>query len=190
MDQQQLCSLHTVTRIQVAFSCSHLKEHPQTLTSAPYCQSWRHCCWWQQGRWDPCHTFSDSADSCSCYLHSSTALLIVMSWHKITQISSLLLLMFLSVQLYPFSQCEVMMVDGKGGASRTVLLSLFWALQGSLISWCYLQLKGGTSTSVAMDLARDILLKCEIQWQTCLLQLPIFKLRFYVFKSTQPVVIF
>ena len=71
--------------------------------------------------------------------------------------------MFLSVQLYPFSQCEVMMVDGKGGASRTVLLSLFWALQGSLISWCYLQLKGGTSTSVAMDLARDILLKCEIQ---------------------------
>ena len=55
------------------------------------------------------------------------------------------------------------MVDGKGGASRTVLLSLFWALQGSLISWCYLQLKGGTSTSVAMDLARDILLKCEIQ---------------------------
>lgn len=92
VDQQQLCSLHTVTRIQVAFSCSHLKEHPQTLTSAPYCQSWRHCCWWQQGRWDPCHTFSDSADSCSCYLHSSTALLIVMSWHKITQISSLLLL--------------------------------------------------------------------------------------------------
>ncbi|XP_036975972.1 zinc finger ZZ-type and EF-hand domain-containing protein 1 isoform X2 [Acanthopagrus latus] len=56
-------------------------------------------------------------------------------------------------------ECEVMMVDGKGGASRTVLLSLFWALQGSLISWCYLQLKGGTSTSVAMDLARDILLK-------------------------------
>uniref|UniRef100_A0A671TY76 Zinc finger ZZ-type and EF-hand domain containing 1 n=1 Tax=Sparus aurata TaxID=8175 RepID=A0A671TY76_SPAAU len=56
-------------------------------------------------------------------------------------------------------ECEVMMVDGKGGASRTVLLSLFWALQGSLISWCYLQLKGGASTGVAMDLARDILLK-------------------------------
>lgn len=53
------------------------------------------------------------------------------------------------------------MVDGSGGASRTVLLSLFWALQGSLLSWCYLQLKGGASSSIAMDLARDILLKCE-----------------------------
>ncbi|XP_010745158.2 zinc finger ZZ-type and EF-hand domain-containing protein 1 isoform X1 [Larimichthys crocea] len=56
-------------------------------------------------------------------------------------------------------ECEVMMVDGSGGASRTVLLSLFWALQGSLLSWCYLQLKGGASSSIAMDLARDILLK-------------------------------
>ncbi|XP_023145659.2 zinc finger ZZ-type and EF-hand domain-containing protein 1 [Amphiprion ocellaris] len=56
-------------------------------------------------------------------------------------------------------ECEVMMVDESGGASRTVLLSLFWALQGSLLSWCYLQLKGGSSTAVAMELARDILLK-------------------------------
>ncbi|XP_062261903.1 zinc finger ZZ-type and EF-hand domain-containing protein 1 isoform X1 [Platichthys flesus] len=56
-------------------------------------------------------------------------------------------------------ECEVMMVDESRGASRTVLLSLFWALQGSLLSWCYLQLKVGTSTAVAMDLARDILLK-------------------------------
>lgn len=63
----------------------------------------------------------------------------------------------------PVSQCEVMMVDESSGASRTVLLSLFWALQGSLLSWCYLQLKGGASTAVAMELARDILLKCEIQ---------------------------
>lgn len=53
------------------------------------------------------------------------------------------------------------MADESGGASRTVLLSLFWALQGSLLSWCYLQLKGGASTPIAMDLARDILLKCE-----------------------------
>lgn len=179
--QQQLCSLHTVTRIQVAFSCSHPKERPQTLTSAPYCQSWKHCCWWQQERWDPCRTLNVSADLCSCYVT-----LLNMSWHKITNLSASL--MFLSVQLYPFSQCEVMMVDGKGGASRTVLLSLFWALQGSLISWCYLQLKGGASTGVAMDLARDILLKCEIQWQTwmmqiSLLQLPILRLRFCVYKS-------
>lgn len=55
------------------------------------------------------------------------------------------------------------MVDGSGGASRMVLLSLFWALQGSLLSWCYLQLKGTTSNAVNMDLARVILVKCEIQ---------------------------
>lgn len=60
-------------------------------------------------------------------------------------------------------QCEVMMtVDGSGGASRTVLLSLFWALQGSLLSWCYLQLKGTSSTAATMDLARAVLVKCEI----------------------------
>uniref|UniRef100_A0A7N8X3D4 Zinc finger, ZZ-type with EF hand domain 1 n=1 Tax=Mastacembelus armatus TaxID=205130 RepID=A0A7N8X3D4_9TELE len=40
-------------------------------------------------------------------------------------------------------ECEVMMADESGGASRTVLLALFWALQGSLLSWCYLQLKEG-----------------------------------------------
>lgn len=62
----------------------------------------------------------------------------------------------------PFPQCEVMMVDENSGASRTVLLSLFWALQGSLLSWCYLQLKGGASTAISKELARDILLKCEI----------------------------
>lgn len=60
VDQQQLGFLYTVTRIQVAFSCSHLKELPQTLTSAPYCQSWRRCCWWQQERWDLCHTHTMS----------------------------------------------------------------------------------------------------------------------------------
>nr|XP_046267619.1 zinc finger ZZ-type and EF-hand domain-containing protein 1 [Scatophagus argus] len=65
-------------------------------------------------------------------------------------------------------ECEVMMVDGSGGASRTVLLSLFWALQGSLLSWCYLQLKGGVSTSITMDLARDILLKYVDQFLGCI----------------------
>lgn len=53
------------------------------------------------------------------------------------------------------------MADESGGGSRTVLLSLFWALQGSMLSWCYLQLKGIASTPVAMDLAREILIKCE-----------------------------
>lgn len=57
------------------------------------------------------------------------------------------------------------MVDENGGASRTVLLSLFWALQGSLLSWCYLQLKGGTSTTIAMELARDVLVKCKTRAQ-------------------------
>uniref|UniRef100_A0A8C5GIX1 Zinc finger, ZZ-type with EF hand domain 1 n=1 Tax=Gouania willdenowi TaxID=441366 RepID=A0A8C5GIX1_GOUWI len=61
--------------------------------------------------------------------------------------------------LVAMRECEVMMVDESGGASRMVLLSLFWALQGSLLSWCYLQLKGGASTAVAMELARQILLK-------------------------------
>ncbi|XP_068457200.1 zinc finger ZZ-type and EF-hand domain-containing protein 1 [Clinocottus analis] len=57
-------------------------------------------------------------------------------------------------------ECEVMMADENSGASRTVLLSLFWALQGSLVSWCYLQLKvGGASSTIAMELARDILLR-------------------------------
>lgn len=56
-------------------------------------------------------------------------------------------------------ECEVIMADESGGGSRTVLLSLFWALQGSMLSWCYLQLKGIASTPVAMDLAREILIK-------------------------------
>uniref|UniRef100_A0A667ZH12 Zinc finger ZZ-type and EF-hand domain containing 1 n=1 Tax=Myripristis murdjan TaxID=586833 RepID=A0A667ZH12_9TELE len=64
-----------------------------------------------------------------------------------------------TLQLVATRECEVMMVDESGGASRTVLLSLFWALQGSLLSWCYLQLKGGSSNATAMELARDILVK-------------------------------
>uniref|UniRef100_A0A673IS37 Zinc finger ZZ-type and EF-hand domain-containing protein 1-like n=1 Tax=Sinocyclocheilus rhinocerous TaxID=307959 RepID=A0A673IS37_9TELE len=54
-------------------------------------------------------------------------------------------------------ECEVLMLDSKGGSIWRVLLSLFWALQGSLLSWCFLQLKGGTATSA--DLAREILIK-------------------------------
>uniref|UniRef100_A0A3Q3Q0Q2 Zinc finger, ZZ-type with EF hand domain 1 n=1 Tax=Monopterus albus TaxID=43700 RepID=A0A3Q3Q0Q2_MONAL len=56
-------------------------------------------------------------------------------------------------------ECEVMMVDESAGASRTVLLTLFWALQSSLLSWCYLQLKGAASTAISMELARGILLQ-------------------------------
>ncbi|KAJ3588924.1 hypothetical protein NHX12_009777 [Muraenolepis orangiensis] len=57
-------------------------------------------------------------------------------------------------------ECEVMMVDASGGPIRTVLLSLFWALQGSLLSWCYLQLKAPSdATAVGAQLARDIVVK-------------------------------
>lgn len=75
----------------------------------------------------------------------------------------LCLLVFLPAETSPSSQCEVIMVDGSDGASRTVLLSLFWALQGSLFTWCYLQLKVGSTSAVNMDLAREVLAKCEIQ---------------------------
>ncbi|KAI4877405.1 hypothetical protein NFI96_011706 [Prochilodus magdalenae] len=61
-------------------------------------------------------------------------------------------------------ECEVMMVDSSGRPSRKVLLSLFWALQGSLLSWCFLQLKGGVGT--AIELARDILIKYVDQFLT------------------------
>ncbi|KAK7925653.1 hypothetical protein WMY93_007963 [Mugilogobius chulae] len=56
-------------------------------------------------------------------------------------------------------ECEIIMAEESGSSSRTVMLSLFWALQGSMLSWCYLQLKGIASTLVTMDLAREILIK-------------------------------
>ncbi|XP_058857578.1 zinc finger ZZ-type and EF-hand domain-containing protein 1-like isoform X1 [Acipenser ruthenus] len=54
-------------------------------------------------------------------------------------------------------ECEMKMVDVSRGESRKVLFSLFWALQGSLLSWCYLQLKGGSP--IAASLAKEILVK-------------------------------
>ncbi|XP_035999307.1 zinc finger ZZ-type and EF-hand domain-containing protein 1 isoform X3 [Fundulus heteroclitus] len=70
-----------------------------------------------------------------------------------------ILLVMETLLLVASRECEAMMADGRTGASRTVLLSLFWALQGSLLSWCHLQLKGGTSMPAASELAREILLK-------------------------------
>ncbi|XP_015736084.1 zinc finger ZZ-type and EF-hand domain-containing protein 1 isoform X1 [Coturnix japonica] len=52
-------------------------------------------------------------------------------------------------------ECEMMMLDVAQQESGTVLSSLFWSVQGSLLSWCYLQLKGSDST--AKDLAVEIL---------------------------------
>ncbi|OXB78873.1 UNVERIFIED_CONTAM: hypothetical protein H355_011278 [Colinus virginianus] len=51
--------------------------------------------------------------------------------------------------------CEMMMLDVAQQESGTVLSSLFWSVQGSLLSWCYLQLKG--SDNSAKDLAVEIL---------------------------------
>ncbi|XP_068021477.1 zinc finger ZZ-type and EF-hand domain-containing protein 1 isoform X3 [Melanerpes formicivorus] len=52
-------------------------------------------------------------------------------------------------------ECEMMMLDVAQQESGTVLSSLFWSVQGSLLSWCYLQLKGNDNS--AKDLAAEIL---------------------------------
>ncbi|KFU95910.1 Zinc finger ZZ-type and EF-hand domain-containing protein 1, partial [Chaetura pelagica] len=52
-------------------------------------------------------------------------------------------------------ECEMMMLDVAQQESGTVLSSLFWSVQGSLLSWCYLQLKGGDDST--KDLAVEIL---------------------------------
>lgn len=55
------------------------------------------------------------------------------------------------------------MVDGAQGEVGSVLFSLFWSVQGSLLSWCYLQLK--STDSGAKDLAADLIEKCEFQYK-------------------------
>ncbi|XP_005056507.2 PREDICTED: zinc finger ZZ-type and EF-hand domain-containing protein 1 [Ficedula albicollis] len=52
-------------------------------------------------------------------------------------------------------ECEMMMLDVAQQESGVVLSSLFWSVQGSLLSWCYLQLKGTDDS--AKDLAVEIL---------------------------------
>uniref|UniRef100_A0A7M4EG06 Zinc finger ZZ-type and EF-hand domain containing 1 n=1 Tax=Crocodylus porosus TaxID=8502 RepID=A0A7M4EG06_CROPO len=54
-------------------------------------------------------------------------------------------------------ECEMMMLDIAQQESGTVLSSLFWSVQGSLLSWCYLQLKG--SDKALKNLAVEILSK-------------------------------
>lgn len=73
--------------------------------------------------------------------------------------SSFFLVILMFIHAPSVFQCEVLMQASSKGSIWRVLLSLFWALQGSLLSWCFLQIKGGTSTSA--ELAREILLKCE-----------------------------
>ncbi|XP_067393967.1 zinc finger ZZ-type and EF-hand domain-containing protein 1 isoform X2 [Emydura macquarii macquarii] len=54
-------------------------------------------------------------------------------------------------------ECEMMMLDVAQQESGTVLSSLFWSVQGSLLSWCYLQLKGNDNTakSVAVKILKN-----------------------------------
>ncbi|KAK2506642.1 hypothetical protein MC885_001067, partial [Smutsia gigantea] len=54
-------------------------------------------------------------------------------------------------------ECELLMLRGAQGEVGPVLFSLFWSVQGSLLSWCYLQLK--STDSAAKDLAVDLIEK-------------------------------
>ncbi|XP_037350281.1 zinc finger ZZ-type and EF-hand domain-containing protein 1 isoform X1 [Talpa occidentalis] len=54
-------------------------------------------------------------------------------------------------------ECELLMLNGAKGEIGSVLFSLFWSVQGSLLSWCYLQLK--STDSGAKDLAVDLIEK-------------------------------
>uniref|UniRef100_UPI00398EF9C9 zinc finger ZZ-type and EF-hand domain-containing protein 1 isoform X2 n=1 Tax=Pristiophorus japonicus TaxID=55135 RepID=UPI00398EF9C9 len=53
-------------------------------------------------------------------------------------------------------ECELMVVNSSFGKNEAVLVNLLWALQGHLLSWCYLQLKGNDILSLRH--AREILL--------------------------------
>ncbi|XP_058020399.1 zinc finger ZZ-type and EF-hand domain-containing protein 1 [Ahaetulla prasina] len=54
-------------------------------------------------------------------------------------------------------ECEMLMKDIVLQDTGPVLSSLFWSVQGSLLSWCYLQLKG--SDAASKRLAKEILTK-------------------------------
>ncbi|XP_054857932.1 zinc finger ZZ-type and EF-hand domain-containing protein 1 isoform X2 [Eublepharis macularius] len=54
-------------------------------------------------------------------------------------------------------ECEMLMLGVAQPDSSSVLSSLFWSVQGSLLSWCYLQLKGNDSAS--KNLATEVLTK-------------------------------
>ncbi|XP_044939088.1 zinc finger ZZ-type and EF-hand domain-containing protein 1 isoform X1 [Mustela putorius furo] len=52
-------------------------------------------------------------------------------------------------------ECELLVLTGAQGEAGSVLLSLFWAVQGSLLSWCFLQLK--SADPAARGRAADLL---------------------------------
>lgn len=53
----------------------------------------------------------------------------------------------------------MLVLTGAQGEAGSVLFSLFWAVQGSLLSWCYLQLK--STDSAARGRAADLIDQCE-----------------------------
>ncbi|KFO20363.1 Zinc finger ZZ-type and EF-hand domain-containing protein 1 [Fukomys damarensis] len=59
-------------------------------------------------------------------------------------------------------ECELLMLNGAQGEISSVLFSLFWSVQGSLLSWCYLQLK--STDSGAKELAVDLIEKYVVQF--------------------------
>ncbi|XP_053130784.1 zinc finger ZZ-type and EF-hand domain-containing protein 1 isoform X2 [Hemicordylus capensis] len=48
-----------------------------------------------------------------------------------------------TLQLVASRECELLMLGLAQPDTSSVLSALFWSVQGSLLSWCYLQLKGG-----------------------------------------------
>ncbi|XP_067328154.1 zinc finger ZZ-type and EF-hand domain-containing protein 1 [Anolis sagrei] len=54
-------------------------------------------------------------------------------------------------------ECEMLALGAAQSDTGPVLSSLFWSVQGSLLSWCYLQLKG--SEAAPKKLAADVLTK-------------------------------
>lgn len=63
--------------------------------------------------------------------------------------------------LSPPLQCELLMLNKAQVEVGSVLFSLFWSVQGSLLSWCYLQLK--STDPGAKELAVDLIEKCKFQ---------------------------
>ncbi|XP_063002745.1 zinc finger ZZ-type and EF-hand domain-containing protein 1 isoform X1 [Elgaria multicarinata webbii] len=61
-------------------------------------------------------------------------------------------------------ECEMLMTGVAQHDIGPVLSSLFWSVQGSLLSWCYLQLKG--SEAAPKNLAAEILTKYVQQFLT------------------------
>ncbi|XP_048468365.1 zinc finger ZZ-type and EF-hand domain-containing protein 1 [Rhincodon typus] len=53
-------------------------------------------------------------------------------------------------------ECKLMVTNSLFGKNEAVLVNLLWALQGHLLSWCYLQLKG--NDAVSLRHTREILL--------------------------------